>query len=308
MDCMASSRIGLSRVVFLVVLVIQLVILLRWVGMSKSTILSEDGKVAEEKETFGVAKGLDGHPGWTGGVLANEDEGRKGDDGEEMKQSRMTARMKQDSTQLKPPVTDEERAAVARFTAAVNANELVLLKRMLMENKVTDYVEYGMGGSTRFAGSIPSIQRITSVDTSLEWIQNVQRDPEVKGGYDSGRIKLVHIDLGPLAEWGNPANEDRRDHWPEYCGVIHGVEPAPQLVYVDGRFRVSCVLEAVGRLGTSAVIVVHDFWDRPQYHIVLELTNVLASSDRMVALRKRTVTFNETLFNLLRESYRYVKD
>jgi hypothetical protein len=59
----------------------------------------------------------------------------------------------------------------------------------------------------------------------------------------------------------------------------------PDLVLVDGRFRVACVLQALLTVPTARILV-HDFWQRPAYHIVLQYTTVLDRADTMVLLQR----------------------
>jgi hypothetical protein len=59
----------------------------------------------------------------------------------------------------------------------------------------------------------------------------------------------------------------------------------PDLVLVDGRFRVACVFQALLTVPTARILV-HDFWQRPAYHIVLQYTTVLDRADTMVLLQR----------------------
>lgn len=40
-------------------------------------------------------------------------------------------------------------------------------------------------------------------------------------------------------------------------------------VFVDGRFRVACTLNSLLQVGAETVVAIHDFWNRPRYHVVL---------------------------------------
>ena len=67
----------------------------------------------------------------------------------------------------------------------------------------------------------------------------------------------------------------------------HAVEP--DTILVDGRFRVDCILESLLNLsdGSSCVILVDDYVDRPEYAVVEQFTDRVATAGKMVTLHKK---------------------
>jgi hypothetical protein len=47
-------------------------------------------------------------------------------------------------------------------------------------------------------------------------------------------------------------------------------------ILIDGRARLFCALEALELLNPDGILVVHDFWPRPRYHLILQWCQVIA--------------------------------
>lgn len=127
-------------------------------------------------------------------------------------------------------------------------------------------LEFGSGGSTVMAAAL-GVKEIVSVDSSLEWLQKVAETEEVKRCIFTSH----HVDIGKLTNWGNPADKSSAISWPAYYRSVWNVLKAePDVILVDGRFRVACAFMSIlhAQLGTK--IIVHDFWDRPYYHDILK--------------------------------------
>jgi hypothetical protein len=88
--------------------------------------------------------------------------------------------------------------------------------------------------------------------------------------------QMIHADIGPTRKWGHPTDASRdwaayhRDVW-ERPGAADA-----DLFLIDGRFRVACVMQVVLRADPSAVIAVHDYADRAQYHVIGEVAREIA--------------------------------
>ncbi|MGI9254755.1 MAG: hypothetical protein ACR2J8_13510 [Thermomicrobiales bacterium] len=141
-------------------------------------------------------------------------------------------------------------------------------------------IEYGMGGSTRRLAAL-GIPRVISIESATAWVDTVSEHPAVATAVEDGRVVLVHVDIGPTAALGSPADTSRRDHWPDYwLEPWRYVRPEEvDLVFVDGRFRVACALQALlaGRDGMK--VLFHDFWNRPFYHTVLSHVTCIGQAD-----------------------------
>src|SRR3954447_20656259 len=97
------------------------------------------------------------------------------------------------------------------MTPHMSDDERRLFRSILMCSR--RYLEFGCGGSTHMAASLVK-EWVISVDASAEWIEKVRQASVVETG--GVRPTLVHVDIGPTAEWGYPSNEDDRARWPDY--------------------------------------------------------------------------------------------
>lgn len=129
---------------------------------------------------------------------------------------------------------------------------------------VERYGEYGMGQSTRAVAQSTSA-RIQAVDTSLAWRDRVWADLDDAA---RSRTSLLHVDLGPVGNWGFPKSYERRDAIPDYFAGPWIQDFDPQLVLVDGRFRVACFLTCLLNATPGTRILFDDYTERGYYHIV----------------------------------------
>lgn len=131
----------------------------------------------------------------------------------------------------------------------------------------TNYFEFGLGGSTVFASEHVNLQHITAVDSSKAWIAKVESASPIATDIQRGRISIQHVDLGNVNTYGYPlapvAAQER-----EYSKTILGAAPVPDVVLVDGRYRVACALrtaiEAVEKDWPGLVLMIHDY-ERAEY-------------------------------------------
>ncbi|MSR21481.1 MAG: hypothetical protein EXR91_11015 [Gemmatimonadetes bacterium] len=84
----------------------------------------------------------------------------------------------------------------------------------------------------------------------------------------TGRLEFHVIDLGETSKLGYPIDESKNHLWPNYSLRVFSIPSNHDLVLVAGRFRVACTLSSILSAPDDCRILVHDFWDRPQYHIV----------------------------------------
>lgn len=96
-----------------------------------------------------------------------------------------------------------------------------------------------------------------------------------------------HVDLGPVKEWGYPATEEYRDRWPQYPAALQLCEFAPDLVLIDGRFRVACAAQAWKLMSPEARLVVHDYRSRPGYHEIETLFVPEQEAEDLTVFRKK---------------------
>jgi hypothetical protein len=167
-----------------------------------------------------------------------------------------------------------------------------------------NYLEYGAGGSTRRAARLSTLAGITTVESDPSFIENqLLNDADVQQAMKVGRLRFLIADIGPTGNWGYPRDTSKMHLWPNYalCPYLHGY--SPDLILVDGRFRVACSLAAALQ-APEATVLIHDYRDRCYYHIIERFFSIDTIVDTLVRCRRRR-PFDEQSARTLLRSYLY---
>ena len=161
------------------------------------------------------------------------------------------------------------------------------------------YLEFGTGGST-LAAIRQGIRSMVAVESDPAWLDALREHPEVAEAVDDGKLVLVHGNVGPVASLGYPhdhaSETPDRALWPNYIRAgwqeVSKRGYIPDLVYVDGRFRVGCCLSVVLAckdhvpVGQAPQVLVHDVADdRPHYGPIFEFFDVVEAVNTLRLLR-----------------------
>ena len=138
------------------------------------------------------------------------------------------------------------------------------------------YFEYGCGKSTEFVFKY-SGSSIYAVDTSNDWVSKIK---SLEGIESSDRLNLYWVDVGCVANWGTPTSFKMRHNFKKYAELLWLNNKTPDLVLIDGRFRVSCFLNSVKFAPVGTKILFDDYTDRPFYHVVEEFCQKLDTCGR----------------------------
>lgn len=142
-------------------------------------------------------------------------------------------------------------------------------------------LEYGSGGSTVIAAT--SGARTFTVESDAAWGHNVER---WLAGQNLGQnVTLHYADIGPTGRWGKPERRRLR-HVPRYLRYPHSVWDRPDfehpdVILVDGRFRVACFLAALDHIRRPTRLLFDDYARRPGYHLVERFRQPREMLDRM---------------------------
>ena len=186
----------------------------------------------------------------------------------------------------------------------MTTGELALLQSCL--DSAVSYLEFGAGASTMHASNVPTIKRIDSVDSSGPYIdEHLRPNAAISAALSTGRLEFHVIDVGETSKWGYPIDESKKHLWPNYSLGVFSRPSNHDLVLVDGRFRVACTLSSILSTPDDCRILLHDFWDRPQYHIVSKYLETIDRIDTMGLFRKRPGVDARKLRSLLGK-YQYL--
>jgi hypothetical protein len=141
------------------------------------------------------------------------------------------------------------------------------------------YLEYGVGGSTLHAFQMGA-RHLVSVDSSKDWINAVQQQLS-----NAAHVDLLYCDIGQVGAWGRPTCDEGLYAYHTYMvapwNIVHEKKLEPQLIFVDGRFRVACFLYSLICATPGAIILFDDYMNRKHYHIVEEFCSRRGNYGRM---------------------------
>lgn len=176
--------------------------------------------------------------------------------------------------------------------------------------KATNYEEFGSGGSTVVALKRDNIKRIHTVESAKDWITMLSKRKDVSGAISNGRMKFVHADIGPTASFGNPKNDSHKTQWPAYSGSASEDASRFDLVFVDGRFCVACILKALQRVPPEerrkVTFAMHDYTNRQWYHVVEEFLNPVERSGTLQVFQAKPGTSEAALQKRIAE-YEFIQ-
>tara|TARA_B100000900_G_scaffold415810_1_gene447301 strand:- start:45 stop:752 length:708 start_codon:yes stop_codon:yes gene_type:complete len=152
-----------------------------------------------------------------------------------------------------------------------------LFEKYVGKSKI--YGEYGVGVSTVFANKYKNKHTI-AVDSDKNWILNIK-----KNLLNSKNLEITHIDLGKLKNWGTPEGYEYRHNFTKYLNAIWVKSLKPDLVLVDGRFRVACFLTSLLNADKGSIIIFDDYISRPEYHIVEIFEKPIETNSRQAAFK-----------------------
>lgn len=144
--------------------------------------------------------------------------------------------------------------------------------------KAEVYYEYGCGKSTEYVLRQTN-SSIFAVDTSRDWVEKVQALSIDKG---AGRLSVSWVDVGPTGDWGMPLSFKYRHRFAAYAELLWRKNIAPDVVLIDGRFRVSCFLATLQFAPVGTKVIFDDYIHRPHYHVAEEFARKIEACGRQV--------------------------
>lgn len=133
------------------------------------------------------------------------------------------------------------------------------------------FLEYGMGGSTRLAAAL-NVPQIVSVESDRNFARAVAQP--LRKSESTSVLSIVHANIGPTRKWGYPMNFKAFRRWPNYAlrawEFVRKEGLSPDLVLIDGRFRVGCFLASLVEARPGTTIAFDDYLSRPRMYGTVE--------------------------------------
>jgi hypothetical protein len=202
--------------------------------------------------------------------------------------------------QPSPSTLDTSLAEAARFWVASRRHAPEIRDEPWFDNAATDhfrqllerpglhYLEFGSGGSTVLASR--RVASLVSIDSDARYLAAVGRRIARPDAV------LMPVDIGFTHRWGRPVfvrpTAQRVARWRRYPQAPWKLLAArgrmPDVVLVDGRFRVACALESLLQVPPESRILVDDYAGRPEYHVIAGHGELVTMHGRMAEFRPRS--------------------
>jgi hypothetical protein len=126
----------------------------------------------------------------------------------------------------------------------------------------TVYGEYGAGASTIWVAK--NIQcNILSTDSSSKWLDEVSRKSPI-----DAKLNLHYSNVGPIGKWGTPIGYEKAENFSDYTNWMWKQNVKPDVVLIDGRFRVCCFLTCLRFANEGTKLIFDDYTNRERYHYI----------------------------------------
>jgi hypothetical protein len=130
-------------------------------------------------------------------------------------------------------------------------------------------LEYGSGGSTALAASLPGLTCF-SVESDRKWARQMRA--WLSAEHPGADVRIHYANIGRTRKWGRPKWTRRRIVYPLYLRYPRSVWArrdfrAPDLILIDGRFRVACFLTALMKVDRPTRLLWDDYAGRDRYRL-----------------------------------------
>ncbi|NKX44095.1 hypothetical protein HCU73_05795 [Roseibacterium sp. KMU-115] len=141
-------------------------------------------------------------------------------------------------------------------------------------------LEYGSGGSSFVAMELGA-RKLFTVESDADWAARI--DASLAARFPGGGAQVHHVDIGPTKAWGMPADDSGKANYPAYATSVWDRPDfeMPDVVLIDGRFRVACFLTVMQRATRPVTVLFDDYHHRPEYHWVEDFVRPIGRARRM---------------------------
>jgi hypothetical protein len=130
------------------------------------------------------------------------------------------------------------------------------------------FLEYGSGRSTIQAAE----KGLVGFSVETDWNYFLEVTEKLEPYLLARQTWIFYCDIGPVKEWGYPSSDAANPKFLRYSLFpwvqAERMEINPELILIDGRFRVGSFLTSYQRAIPGTIILFNDYYSRPQYHAV----------------------------------------
>ena len=160
------------------------------------------------------------------------------------------------------------------FKPALNEEELKAFLYFMKKDNI--YFEFGSGGGST---NIASFYKLKTYSVELDInIHQKLKDSNIQATYITVDLKAQKL--------GYPGQGTTLEDWKKYIEA-YKEEYNADIIFIDGRFRVACCLNIFSKIRNDSIVLIHDYENRKEYHIIERFYQKIQSWDRLSAFIKR---------------------
>lgn len=183
------------------------------------------------------------------------------------------------------------------YPIALAEEEKAALISCMKESKT--YLEFGSGGSTFLALQCDNIDSVISVESDFKWIKYLRKWKYIRNAEKRKTLSFEYIDIGKVGAWGVPVDDSKSGNYPEYSQKIYSkIKQSPNMVFVDGRFRVACAAMTAMKVNEGTRIFVHDFISEEVYSVIDTFLDRVSLHGTLAEFRKKESVSEEFLHEI----------
>lgn len=168
-------------------------------------------------------------------------------------------------------------------------------------NQGKQVIEFGAGGSTFVF--LRKNKKVLSIENNKPYLDFMNSIHYIKKGTTNKQLGFKYVDTGEIKKWGRLKNDLKKDEWPHYYQTIwDDYEFAnPDIVLIDGRFRVMCALNAIPHINRKTIVLFHDFTAPKKYDSILQFFDVIDHVGSLYVLKVKDSIDMESLESMKNE-------
>ena len=166
--------------------------------------------------------------------------------------------------------------------AMMSKEEQAMFEKYLDLPTTKTYYEYGSGGSTIIAAIKPNIEQVITVESDQKYY-NMLKESIHKVKRFKEKIIVHYVDVGCYDGAGYPPEFN---FGLDYYTHIDKLEYVPDVILIDGRWRVECAFHVFKKATEDTVILLHDF-EREEYKGIWACYDLFEVEGRLARIVKK---------------------
>lgn len=193
-----------------------------------------------------------------------------------------------------------------KFPIRLSENEISAFCKYI--SNAHNYLEFGSGGSTFFALE-NSNANIYSIESDSRWLDYLRSFKIIRDAENIQKLNFFDIFIGKIKYWGYPEDDTYINYYPQYSRKVFENINVDEIdiCFVNGRFRVACALQTLLNCSKLEYLLIHDYPDRNNYHVIEKFFDVVEAIDTLYVFRKKKY-INYLEIEKLYEEYKFVKE